>query len=89
MFGWEQKTATKLREKRETELEWIKKRFFLTLANNAIKYVFSARRRSLFSCRMTLSWTIPLMAMVATFLTHTMIMKKPLSGMSFPACVLS
>jgi hypothetical protein len=37
MFGWEQKTANKLRDKRETELKWIRKRFLLRLVNNAAK----------------------------------------------------
>lgn len=37
MFGWETKMGEQLREKREEELSWIKKRFYLSLANNNIK----------------------------------------------------
>ena len=37
LFGWEAKMATQLREKRDNELNWIKKRFYLSLVNNNVK----------------------------------------------------
>lgn len=37
MFGWEAKMGKQLREKRDDELGWIKKRFYLSLLNNNVK----------------------------------------------------
>ena len=41
MFGWEEKTRAQLRGKREEELGWIRKRFYLSLVNNMVKCVSS------------------------------------------------
>lgn len=37
MFGWEEKTRAQLRKKREVELGWIMKRFYLLLVSNTVK----------------------------------------------------
>ena len=42
LFGWEPKVAAQLSEKREEELELIKKNKLLDLVNNNLKYVVCA-----------------------------------------------
>lgn len=42
LFGWEPKIATRITEKREQELQYIKLRQILTLINGNIKWVFRA-----------------------------------------------
>lgn len=37
MFGWEIKTKNKVSEKRESELVWVKKRYFLQLLFQIVK----------------------------------------------------
>ena len=36
MFGWERKMASRVGEKREDELKWIKKRQFMDLVNDML-----------------------------------------------------
>ena len=42
LFGWEPKIATRITEKREQELQYIKLRQILTLINGNIKWVLPA-----------------------------------------------
>jgi len=37
MFGWESKIGEQMSVRRENELVWIKKRFFLSMANMVVK----------------------------------------------------
>jgi hypothetical protein len=41
LFGWENKMNSRIANKREEELQWIKKRQLLDLCNQNIKYVLS------------------------------------------------
>lgn len=60
MFGWESKIADQMSERRDNELVWLKKRFFLGLLNMVVKYVrhsFSeAKERSLTPIILALSY---------------------------------
>lgn len=37
LFGWEAKMNTRIEEKRETEIKWIRKQQILNLLNNNLK----------------------------------------------------
>lgn len=39
MFGWENKIADQIRQKRENELGLIKRRFYLTLLNANVNWI--------------------------------------------------
>ncbi|KAF8319735.1 hypothetical protein DL93DRAFT_2124628 [Clavulina sp. PMI_390] len=62
MFGWEAKMGQQLKEKREEELGWIKKRFYLDLLNQNV------------------NWILPLLTMLVTFFSYTVLEKKALSA---------
>ncbi|KAI0725238.1 hypothetical protein C8Q72DRAFT_853404 [Fomitopsis betulina] len=62
LFGWEPKVAAQLCEKREEELELVKKNKLLDLINNNLNHV------------------IPLVTMITTYATYTMIMKRDLTA---------
>ena len=42
LFGWEPQVAAQMSEKREEELEFVKKNKLLDLVNGNVKYVFSS-----------------------------------------------
>ncbi|EPT00314.1 hypothetical protein FOMPIDRAFT_1023884 [Fomitopsis schrenkii] len=62
LFGWEPRVAAQLSDKREEELELVKKNKLLDLVNNNLNHV------------------IPLVTMITTYATYTMIMKRDLTA---------
>ncbi|TFY68446.1 hypothetical protein EVJ58_g1015 [Rhodofomes roseus] len=62
LFGWEPRVTEQLAEKREEELELVKKDKLLDLINGNLNHV------------------IPLVTMIATYATYTMVMKRELTA---------
>ncbi|KAH9907116.1 ABC transporter type 1, transmembrane domain-containing protein [Fomitopsis serialis] len=62
LFGWEPRVGKQLAEKREDELELVKKSKLLDLINNNLNHA------------------IPLVTMIVTYATYTMIMKRDLTA---------
>ncbi|KAH9829684.1 uncharacterized protein C8Q71DRAFT_887948 [Rhodofomes roseus] len=62
LFGWEPRVTEQLAEKREEELELVKKNKLLDLINGNLNHV------------------IPLVTMIATYATYTMVMKRELTA---------
>lgn len=71
LFGWEPRVADQLGDKREDELKYIRKNKILELINNNIKYVEST---AILCCSVLIqvfaSFVIPIVTMVATFVTY-------------------
>ncbi|KAH9829694.1 uncharacterized protein C8Q71DRAFT_789576 [Rhodofomes roseus] len=62
LFGWESRVKQQLTEKRDHELDFIKKSKMLELINGSVNYI------------------IPLLTMIVTFMTYTMVMKRELTA---------
>ncbi|KAJ3551685.1 hypothetical protein NM688_g4563 [Phlebia brevispora] len=68
-FAWEPRTLDKIADKRNDELQYLKKFKLLELTNNAVNF------------------SIPLLTMILTFMTYTLIMKQDLTPSKVFACI--
>ena len=69
LFGWEKKMGDKIANKREEELLWIKRRNFLDLLNQVIKYAFCAMMHWIVILTDIGSFVIPIVIMIVTYAT--------------------
>lgn len=79
LFAWEGRISERLREKREDELDWIRKWRLLNLINMNLKYVLDCCE----SWPNSSSYIIPLITMLVTYSTYTLVFKNVLSGAYF------
>lgn len=74
LFAWEDKLSEQLGEKREEELTWLKKQYWLGLVNMNIKYGLLCLAPIAGIVKLTralgASYILPLLTMIITFSTY-------------------
>lgn len=70
LFGWETKMNVRITEKRNTEIEWIRKQQILNLISHNLKWVLSPCNFFRLLKSDLYSLVIPVVTMIATFATY-------------------